>query len=167
MGILAVRKLGHMCTAFAVTGGLLLSLASGASASTDEEGANSEGEVRLSFGNCTLTLDDPHWSSNGGSVVQKSRVHCPSSAEVRVEMQLHHISGGSAGSPVEGPGQVVMTETETRTIPAGQRLTFQVPPPGGAKVTQAGTYYGSTTATVVKNGASSSGKSNHKYVSPK
>lgn len=115
---------------------------------------------------CTLRIDDPHWSSSGESVTQKNNVHCQATAEVKVDMELHFISSGSPGSPVEGPGESVMSESETRTIQAGQDMVFQVPLPGGAKVTDEGTYYGSTTATVVENGDSETGKSRHRFITP-
>lgn len=59
---------------------------------------------------CTASsVDNPHYSSNSGSVIAKVRVRCTSSnmsgyVSLQVLGSLYRLSGGKCGTPGQGPG---------------------------------------------------------------
>jgi hypothetical protein len=96
---------------------------------------------------CKGTVNNPHWSKGGATVVFKDRVVCNGtyrgSVPVGFTGSLSFGKGGSPGNPIFGPLQIKrQCSLQTRNIVVNNPSpsTFYCPPTGSAPVKKSGTY---------------------------
>ncbi|WJV51046.1 hypothetical protein [Streptomyces flavofungini] len=94
---------------------------------------------------CNITVDAPHWSKKGKSVIYKTRAQCYGnipSVQLKVTSKLMR-----AGAPKP---LVAATAKETQTVrTGGGKATFYAPVPHGKKVKYAARFWGQSTAQIV------------------
>lgn len=122
-------RLGVSAAVVTVATLLLTAEPSGAAASAGTTTGTVGSEAAIE---CKVNVDDPHWSSNFGSVIYKTRVTCVNNNFVRVSGALFYY------------GSTVASNGESRSVSAGKEATFYTPRFGANKVRADGDFQGAT-----------------------
>jgi hypothetical protein len=91
---------------------------------------------------CTVSVENPHFSTGANSVIFKTRITCNIAAVI-------DFSGTLSKGPQIGPGVRVASTTQTKAQALGKTYTYYTPATGGTKVACAPTAYYSGSIHVV------------------
>ncbi|SCK44776.1 hypothetical protein H181DRAFT_03964 [Streptomyces sp. WMMB 714] len=116
---------------------------------------------RTRWAKCTGTVNNPHWSKGGKSVIFKTRLSCKGNiprVHVRVRGQLLKCPGLC-------PPSTVATSDETKTVAVnGGNVTYYTPKPKGKKIRGDGSYQGKVTMQITSPFPGTKGSAGSKLV---